>query len=119
MQQAIDQSVSGGLNYHGVQTIRECIGMTFPGPSAMEGQHIACSVIWSRKRRKFLFLSDFLLREEARKLEDHGKSLGIGFEEDNGHHPLLKCNCDAMLKFILKTHKLDEIVEREDGVETA
>ena len=45
LQQAIDQSVSGGLNYHGVQTIRECIGMTFPGPSAMEGQHIACSVI--------------------------------------------------------------------------
>ena len=107
------------MNYHGVKTIREYIGMTFPGPSAMEGQHIECSVIWSRKRRKFLFPSDFLLREEARKLEDLGKGLGMGFEVDKDKHPSLKCNFDAMLKFTLKTHKLDEIVEREDGVEAA
>ena len=43
----------------------------------------------------------------------------MGFEVDKDKHPSLKCNFDAMLKFTLKTHKLDEIVEREDGVEAA
>ena len=90
LQQAIDTSSSGSLNYSGTSTIRECLGMTFPDPSAIEGQHVACTEDGSRKRRKIFFPSNFLLREEARKLEDHAKSLGIEFKEDNITHPSLK-----------------------------
>ena len=52
LQQAIDTSSSGSLNYSGTSTIRECLGMTFPDPSAMEGQHVACTEDGSRTRKK-------------------------------------------------------------------
>ena len=41
LQQAIDTSASGGLNYSGTSAIRECLGMTFSDLSAMKGQHSA------------------------------------------------------------------------------
>ena len=80
LQQAIDTSASGSLNYSGTSTIRECLRMNLPDPSVIEGQHAAHTEDRSRKRRKKFFTSNFLLRKEARKLEDHAKSLGSTFK---------------------------------------
>ena len=74
MQQAIDCSPSGGLNYEGITSLRDAIGMTFPHEEAEEGEFIAYAEDGQRKRIKLLLPSNFSIRKCAANIEQHGKN---------------------------------------------
>ena len=76
-----------------MSTLRDETPMQCPHSQAEDGTHIAYTSSGSRKRRRFLIPSNFLIQKSAKELEIHAKSLGINYEvrRDLGHE---HTNCD-------------------------
>ena len=94
----------GRLNYKGMSNLRDAMSMQ------EDGTCMAYMSSGPRKRRRLLIPPSFLMQKSAKELQMHVKSLGINYEvrRDLGHEDM-KCDCNVMLKFILKMHSLDKI----------
>ena len=60
------------------------------------------------------------MQKRAKELEMHAKSLGVNYEVRRDLcHEHMKCDCNIILKFVLKMCSLDKISSRHEGVEIA
>ena len=108
IQQAIDQTGSGGLSYKGIDTIREAVKRVFPIKEP-ENSNI-------KTRRKLLMPSSFLVKQVASDLEKYANNF-MQYTIEAEPYECVKFNFIQLSKFILKMHGLDELAANTNDVE--
>ena len=92
--QAIDDSVTGGLNYKGIDTFRDAIRRSFPDEDAEDNDFVGRASVGHRKKRKSSVPSSSSVKRCSYVLEKHAKENYIDFSTSiiDGHE-VVQFNC--------------------------